>query len=50
MAVLMLVLGVSAILTMPTDIFPYIDIPVVSIVWSYTGLSPDDMEKRMVTV
>jgi multidrug efflux pump subunit AcrB len=50
MAVLMLVLGVSAILSMPTDIFPYINIPVVSIVWTYTGLSPDEMEKRMVTV
>jgi multidrug efflux pump subunit AcrB len=50
MAVLMLVLGLTAIVTMPTDIFPYIDIPVVSIVWSYTGLSPDEMEKRMVTV
>ncbi|WP_180538489.1 efflux RND transporter permease subunit [Nevskia soli] len=50
MSVLMLVLGVSAILTMPTDIFPYINIPVVSIVWTYTGLSPDEMEKRMVTI
>ena len=50
MAVLMLVLGVSSIITMPVDIFPYIDIPVVTIVWSYTGLSPDEMEKRMVTI
>ncbi len=50
MAVLMLVLGVSAILTMPTDIFPNINIPVVTVVWTYTGLSPDEMEKRVVTV
>ncbi len=50
MAVLMLVLGVSAIITMPTDIFPYINIPVVTVVWTYTGLSPDEMEKRVVTI
>src|SRR5450432_3814665 len=50
MAVLMLVLGVTSIVTMPTDIFPYINIPVVTVVWTYTGLSPDEMEKRVVTV
>jgi multidrug efflux pump subunit AcrB len=49
MAVLIAILGVSAIITMPVDIFPYIDIPVVSVVWSYSGLSPEEMEKRMVT-
>jgi multidrug efflux pump subunit AcrB len=49
MAVLIAILGVSAIVTMPVDIFPYIDIPVVSVVWSYNGLSPEEMEKRMVT-
>ena len=37
MAVLIAILGVTAIVTMPVDIFPYIDIPVVSVVWSYTG-------------
>ena len=47
MAVLMLVLGVTSIITMPTDIFPYINIPVVTVVWTYTGLSPDEMEKRV---
>jgi hypothetical protein len=31
-------------------IFPYINIPVVSVVWSSTGISPDEMEKRIVTV
>ena len=35
MAVLIAILGTSAIITMPVDIFPYIDIPVVSVVWSY---------------
>jgi multidrug efflux pump subunit AcrB len=47
---LIAILGVSAIVTMPVDIFPYIDIPVVSVVWSYQGLSPEEMEKRMVTI
>ena len=50
MAVLIALLGGTAIVTMPVDIFPYIDIPVVSIVWSYQGLSPEEMEKRMVTI
>src|SRR6266700_4301204 len=49
MAVLIAILGTSAIITMPVDIFPYIDIPVVSVVWSYGGLSPEEMEKRIVT-
>ena len=50
MAVLIAILGISAILSMPVDIFPYIDIPVVSVIWSYGGLTPDEMEKRMVTI
>jgi multidrug efflux pump subunit AcrB len=50
MAVLIAILGATAALVMPTDIFPYINIPVVSTVWSYPGLSPDEMEKRVVTV
>ncbi|HEY1221356.1 MAG: efflux RND transporter permease subunit [Bryobacteraceae bacterium] len=50
MSILIAILGVSAIVTMPVDIFPYIDIPVVSIVWSYTGLAPEEMEKRMVLI
>jgi multidrug efflux pump subunit AcrB len=50
MAVLISILGGVAILTMPVDIFPYIDLPVVSVVWSYTGVSPEEMEKRIVTV
>ena len=49
MAVLLAILGGTAIATMPVDIFPYIDIPIVSVVWQYGGLSPDEMEKRVVT-
>src|SRR6478672_4161333 len=50
MAVLIAILGTAAIVSMPVDIFPYIDIPVVSVVWNYQGLSPEEMEKRMVTI
>ena len=49
-SLLIAILGVTAILTMPVDIFPYIDIPVVSVVWAYNGLSPEEMEKRIVTI
>src|SRR6478736_987622 len=49
MAILIAILGTSAIVTMPVDIFPYIDIPVVSVLWVYSGLSPAEMEKRVVT-
>ena len=50
MAVLIAILGANAAVVMPTGIFPYINIPVVRTVWSYPGLSPDEMEKRVVTV
>src|SRR5947208_1897457 len=46
-SVLIAILGVAAIITMPVDIFPYIDIPVVSAVWSYNGIPPEEMEKRV---
>src|ERR1700730_1476550 len=49
MAVLIAILGGVAIVNMPVDIFPYIDIPIVSVVWQYNGLSPEEMEKRVVT-
>jgi multidrug efflux pump subunit AcrB len=49
LAALILFLGVSAILVMPTDIFPQIDIPVVSVIWQYTGLSTPEMEQRVTT-
>src|SRR6201986_4491198 len=49
-AVLFAILGGVAILTTPTYILPYINIPVVSVVWTFTGISPEEMEKRIVTV
>ncbi|HXX70552.1 MAG TPA: efflux RND transporter permease subunit [Polyangiaceae bacterium] len=49
MAMLIVILGVVTIGRMPTDIFPDIDIPVISIVFNYPGLSPEEMEKRIVT-
>jgi multidrug efflux pump subunit AcrB len=48
-AALLLFLGVSAIAVTPTDIFPEIDIPVVSVIWQYTGLSTPEMEQRVTT-
>jgi len=49
MAMLIVITGVFSILRMPTDIFPDVDIPVISVIWNYTGLSPEEMEKRIVT-
>ncbi len=49
MALLILIFGIISIFRTPTDIFPNIDIPVVSVVFSFTGLSPDDMAGRIVT-
>ena len=49
MAVLIVLLGAVAVSRMPSDILPEIDIPVVAVVWSYGGLPPDEMEKRVVT-
>ena len=43
MALLIVALGTLAIFRMPTDIFPEINIPVVSVVWSYSGISPQEM-------
>src|ERR1700690_2534192 len=50
MAILIVILGVLAIGGQPTDIFPNINIPVVSIIWNYNGLVPDDMADRIVSV
>ncbi len=49
-ALLLLILGPISILNTPVDIFPNINIPVVSIVWQYSGLSPLDMAHRIVTI
>ena len=48
-ALLILILGAFSILTMPTDIFPNIDIPVVTVIWGYTGLSAQEMATRIAT-
>jgi multidrug efflux pump subunit AcrB len=50
MSVLIAVLGGLSLISMPKDIFPYIDIPVLSVIWSYNGLSPDEMSSRITTV
>ncbi len=49
-SILVLIFGIVAILRMPIDIFPSINIPVVSVLWSYGGLSPSEMESRIVTL
>ena len=49
-ALLLLILGPIVIYRTPTDIFPNIDIPVVSILWSYSGLDPEDMANRIVSL
>ena len=48
MALLILILGPLAILTTPTDIFPNIDIPVVSVIFGYAGLSSEEMADRII--
>src|ERR1700686_4320329 len=50
LALLILILSPLVILETPTDIFPNIDIPVVAVAWTYTGLSPEEMEGRITTV
>jgi multidrug efflux pump subunit AcrB len=44
------IMGIGAALRMPIDIFPEIDIPVVSVVWTYSGMSPQDMQNRILTL
>src|SRR6201984_137509 len=48
MAIVILILTPITILRTPTDIFPNIDIPVVSVIWFYTGMAPQDMADRIV--
>ena len=50
MSILILIMGGLAIVRTPTDIFPTIDIPVVSIIWSFNGLVPEDMSDRIVSI
>jgi len=48
-ALLILILGPIAVLNTPTDIFPNINIPVIAVAWTYTGLNPEDIETRLTT-
>ena len=50
LSVLIALLGIGSALETPKDIFPYINIPVVTVVWSYAGLPPEEMAARIVTV
>ncbi|HXM93930.1 MAG TPA: efflux RND transporter permease subunit [Candidatus Dormibacteraeota bacterium] len=50
LAILILILGTLSIFRTPTDIFPNINIPVVSIIWNYVGLSPTEMSNRIITL
>jgi CzcA family heavy metal efflux pump len=49
LAILIVILGFTSIASTPTDIFPDIDIPVVSVIWSYSGLPAKEMEQRITT-
>src|SRR5258708_7071586 len=49
-ALLILILSPVVILRTPTDIFPNVDIPVIAVAFSYTGLNPEEMEGRITTV
>jgi multidrug efflux pump subunit AcrB len=48
--ILICLLGVGAALRMPVDIFPEIDIPVASVVWTYNGMTPEDIQNRILTL
>jgi multidrug efflux pump subunit AcrB len=50
MSLMIVLLGGLAIVRMPTDIFPEINIPIINVIWSYTGISAEDMAKRIATV
>ena len=50
LAILILVMGILSILRTPTDIFPNINIPVVSIIWVYNGLTPQELADRIISV
>ncbi len=49
MALLIVVLGATAIRQMRTDIFPEIDIPVVTVIWTYKGMETSEVERRITT-
>src|SRR5271156_5365237 len=49
MAMLIVVLGVTSISQMRTDIFPEIDIPIVTVIWTYKGMETTEVESRITT-
>lgn len=49
LSLLILILGILVILRTPTDIFPNVDIPVVTVIWNYTGLSPEEIASRITS-
>ncbi len=49
-SLMLALLGGLAIVRMPTDILPDINLPIVNVIWTYTGISAEDMAKRIVTV
>src|SRR5262249_61553520 len=48
-AIVIVILGFSSVATTPTDIFPNIDIPQITVIWSYSGLPAKEMEQRITT-
>src|ERR1700750_153876 len=50
MLILITLLGIAEALRMPVDIFPEMDIPVVSVVWTYNGMSAPDIQNRILTL
>src|SRR5260370_7450525 len=48
-AILIFIAGLVAIMSTPVDIFPAIPLPVATVIWQYTGMSPVEMEERIVT-
>src|SRR5438094_2853513 len=49
-AILVLIAGLVAIMTTPVDIFPAIPLPVATVIWQYNGMSPEEMEERIVSI
>src|SRR3981189_3482762 len=49
LAIFILIAGVLSILSTPKDIFPSINIPVISVIWNYNSLAPEDMESHIIT-
>ena len=50
MAILIAIIGGPSIVMTPTDIFPYINIPMIEVIWAHKGMSPDDMARRVLFV